>query len=291
MLEVTCQKCGKLFKTEPNRIRNGKGKYCSRECAFARIRPKRPANKVKRTCQQCGCEFEVYPGVIRAGDGKYCSRKCYDIARSTRIEVTCQHCGKQFTDNLRTSNTKLRKHCSAECRAKARLMKRERVCEYCNNMFHINPSRSDRFCSHECASNAKRKDGVKCLCQHCGKEFQIRPYEVAEGRGKYCSHECYSLANRGINHKMWKGGKQNYRGLNWKEQKIAALERDGGVCQHCHRTPRKGEKKFAVHHIRPYREFNGDYRAANDISNLITLCQQCHVRAEFGKIPVQRPLL
>jgi predicted HNH restriction endonuclease len=37
-----------------------------------------------------------------------------------------------------------------------------------------------------------------------------------------------------------------------------------------------------VHHIVPFRTFKGDWRKANELSNLITLCRNCHRKAEVS---------
>lgn len=70
---------------------------------------------------------------------------------------------------------------------------------------------------------------------------------------------------------------RKYRGENWAEARSAALARDGHACRSCGAT-----KRLAVHHIRPYREFRGDYAAANKPENLKTLCPSCHAKEEGG---------
>jgi 5-methylcytosine-specific restriction endonuclease McrA len=56
-------------------------------------------------------------------------------------------------------------------------------------------------------------------------------------------------------------------------QKRKARARDDRTCQHC------GAPGSDVHHIRPFRFFT-DYREANELTNLITLCKPCHRRAD-----------
>jgi len=95
------------------------------------------------------------------------------------------------------------------------------------------------------------------------------------------------LEYRGAKNPEWRGGKSDYRGENWTQQRKLAYNRDNGVCQHCGKKPQKGKRKFQVHHIKPFRLFDGDYEAANQLTNLITLCESCHGKAEHGKIAVQ----
>lgn len=35
---------------------------------------------------------------------------------------------------------------------------------------------------------------IKCICEHCGKDFYKNPSQLRGGRGKYCSRECFILS-------------------------------------------------------------------------------------------------
>jgi DEAD/DEAH box helicase domain-containing protein len=104
----------------------------------------------------------------------------------------------------------------------------------------------------------------------------------------------------------------NDYGPNWDEQRNTARARDGYRCRQCG-TPEppsrrgtiapeakrsgggdggEGERPFRqhdVHHLTPFRSFgyvpglNENYRLANDLDNLITLCRACHRRAEAAR--------
>lgn len=67
------------------------------------------------------------------------------------------------------------------------------------------------------------------------------------------------------------------RGPNWKRQRKAARLRDNNTCQHCGTT----EGRMTVNHIWPFRLFD-DYREANQLSNLMTLCPSCHSKADIA---------
>ncbi|MCP4425367.1 MAG: DEAD/DEAH box helicase [Chloroflexi bacterium] len=77
----------------------------------------------------------------------------------------------------------------------------------------------------------------------------------------------------------------NDYGPNWKSQREKALQRDGRQCRMCGAA----EGMLHVHHVRPFREFNylpgqnDNYREANQLDNLITLCPSCHRQAEAGQ--------
>lgn len=73
----------------------------------------------------------------------------------------------------------------------------------------------------------------------------------------------------------------NYYGTNWDKQRLLALKRDNHRCQTCGATGH--DVTLHVHHIQPFRTFEGDYQTANQLHNLATLCPSCHRRAEEGQ--------
>lgn len=211
------------------------------------------------------------------------------------VECTCEQCGKIFT--LAPSQVKQRsgaRYCSRGCYFSTIRNQVDCVCQQCGNIFTAKPSRIEygggKYCSLRCSNDAKYVQ-IECTCEECGKPFMRSPSLIKQGGGKYCSHQCRGIGTgrtqRGQNNVRWRGGHGDYRGENWYQQRKLAYDRDQGICQHCGKKPRKGQRRNAVHHIRPYREFKGDYIAANQLTNLITLCPQCHPDAEFGKIAVQ----
>lgn len=75
-------------------------------------------------------------------------------------------------------------------------------------------------------------------------------------------------------------------GPNWRQQRVRARGRDGFRCSHCRISEDELGRELDVHHIIPFREFgfipgqNDGYLAANDLTNLVSLCPTCHKRAE-----------
>ncbi|MBI4772463.1 MAG: DUF1998 domain-containing protein [Chloroflexi bacterium] len=84
----------------------------------------------------------------------------------------------------------------------------------------------------------------------------------------------------------------------------AARARDGYHCQQCElpepASPAPGEgrgggRQHHIHHMRPFREFgylpgeNENYKQANALDNLLTLCPSCHARVE-GQIGARSAL-
>ena len=74
-------------------------------------------------------------------------------------------------------------------------------------------------------------------------------------------------------------------GPNWEAQRSRARQRDHCQCRQCGR-PERPDREHDVHHLRPFRTFdyrpgqNENYRTANALPNLITLCTDCHRRVE-----------
>lgn len=66
-----CKVCGIKFETNKARIKNGRGKYCSRQCQFKSMENKRVVN-----CIICKKEFKQKKSLIYKNKKHYCSKKC-----------------------------------------------------------------------------------------------------------------------------------------------------------------------------------------------------------------------
>jgi DEAD/DEAH box helicase domain-containing protein len=76
--------------------------------------------------------------------------------------------------------------------------------------------------------------------------------------------------------RLWSNAPNDY-GPNWAKQRDLARARDGFRCQICG-TP-EGDKAHHVHHKIPFRQFDS-IDQANQLANLITLCNSCHRKVE-----------
>ena len=226
-------------------------------------------------CKRCGKEFQKAYYPCREIP-VYCSPEC----RKDRVVSKCRTCGKAFFTQKSRKGVKY--YCSKECGTIGRKRK-YRPCVFCGKLF--NKSGGKEHCSLKCACEHKKTTRLKKTCQECGKEFIVK--KGATGR-MFCSMKCSGInvgrRQRKENNPNWTGGNKQDRGYNWASQSAKARKRDNYTCQHCGKH-RKGSirdniRALPVHHIVPYKTFNGDWEKANELSNIITLCEACHRRVE-----------
>lgn len=258
---VVCQQCGKEFKTVPARVKDGRGKFCSRKCYELSKR-----RIETRVCPVCGKTYETTPSDKR----QRCSRECFYESRKTLIISKCETCGKEFEHH----KARDARFCSVEChieqqRIEADENKDTRTCPVCGREFRCKPSSPTIHCSLRCASKSRRT-AIKVNCAICGDAIKIKPSQFARSKtGQfYCSRECYAEWRKtlvGEKAYPWKGGKsfEPYcRRFNGKFKK-GIRKRDGYTCAICKLD---GDN---VHHI--------DYDKMNSVPwNCITLCNPCH---------------
>lgn len=224
----------------------------------------------------------------------------------SKARVDCDFCGKLLWTNKYRLKTYQHHFCSRECMGKwyseNRLGEKHphwkggdiiNICEWCGRDYSARRARKDstRFCSRQCAiawradkyngeqhPNWKGGEVIK-ICEICDNKFEVRPYR--EETARFCSVECADIGHsydmRGENHPRWQGGSINYRGGNWKFQRNKARRRDDYKCAIC--GVKENGRQHDVHHIIPFREFENP-KEANKLSNLMTLCQDCHIQAE-----------
>jgi len=222
------------------------------------------------TCRTCGKRFER-PWYPSRNKPVYCSSNCH---KNQRVRLVCQICGKDFRVPPSRSN---QKYCSRACADEAQ-KRPKRHCLQCDQLYRpTNPSNVG-YCSIQCSANARKATRLHKTCEWCSTEFVVKKgYTEA----RFCSLPCANKANAlsGPDNPNWRGGSVRYRGPNWTSQATRARRRDNWTCQHCG-FYHKGRPVLDVHHIVPFREF-ADYREANRLSNLTTLCKSCHHAIEI----------
>src|SRR3989304_1626466 len=148
-------------------------------------------------------------------------------------------------------------------------------CIQCGRAFRVQPTRSQsaKYCSPGCKYRIARQrtpdwpTRTKELkeCQQCGKEFWVRQSQLRIGNGKFCSKKCLSKSQQVFN----ATAPEFYNMAEWKEIRLKVLERDGNRCKTCGFNGRG----LHVHHVE-YKRNGGN----EDMNNLITMCNQCHMR-------------
>jgi len=215
---------------------------------------------------------------------------------------TCPQCGKDFTDFHSNPN---RKYCSNSCRSKASADPSKKTiftCDWCHKTFETWTYRQPRFCSRQCMSEfgahqpkprtPRPENFTQLICEWCSSTYTVHKNLLLTRISRFCSNDCRhaekSVAMRGNDNPNYIGGRQHpNRGQNWLSQRRKAFKRDNGKCQIC----KKDMGRIDVHHIIPYRQFNGDWKTANQPSNLITLCRAHHSLVELHGFPCPQPVI
>jgi len=255
--------------------------------------------KTNTPCEHCGKEMEYFTSTYApSGRKRFCSRRCQMAA--TRAWTVCPYCGKIFWYHLSRPRKFCSKACSNAVNAKANLGIVElppMFCEVCGQEILEDKRAARRFCSQSCfgkwlsrtryGPNHHNYNSVERTCEWCSETFMAPLNEVEKGWARFCSHACkghwQSVFLVGEANPCWRGGREEYYGPDWLNQRRLALNRDGYTCQRCGATGNDLTRALDVHHIRPFREFGLErHIEANDLANLVSLCRSCHFIVEVG---------
>ena len=105
----TCVVCGRDFTVKLYLIKQGFGKFCSKECQFSSYENKR----VVCICKQCGRKLTLHPSAAKKT--KFCSKECADAHKRDYVERICQQCEKKFLLPRWELNKGKGTFCSREC--------------------------------------------------------------------------------------------------------------------------------------------------------------------------------
>lgn len=198
------------------------------------------------------------------------------------ICLNCEQCKSEFkVQNYRKDTARF---CSRSCSGKWGLSVRKMVGQNLTGnklRLGIPPVNKGKPSPYR---GKKVKVYKKFECKHCSKEFEVVPWIERQNKSKsgdrFCTKKCHSdymaINKAGENSPQWVGGKETYRGKSWSVARKLAVVRDKGVCQKCYKIV---GNRISVHHKKPFREFDCHQRA-NRLTNLICLCQPCHMKVE-----------
>lgn len=209
-------------------------------------------------------------------------------------KFVCEQCGEPFE---RLDNREYR-FCSPKCRAiKINISDPEKhsifICGWCGKFFEGWTYRKSKFCSNQCRSEfAARQPKNKPFgyehggkttwrCLQCGKEKRT----FKSRKRTFCSPKCWGKSILGKSRFGYGTAIKNlsYRGENWQSQREKTRKRDKYKCRVC------GIVALDVHHIIKYKLFNGNWEKANELDNLIVLCEAHHNQVEHNSIACPKP--
>jgi len=293
---ITCEWCGTEKERTQSQADRADFNFCGQECHNEWKRDGNMSGEdhpnwhdATFTCEWCGMEKQTTPS--NAEKARFCSPKCKAEWQSEN------HVGE---DNPAWNDSTY-------------------TCEWCGTEEQATPFRAKnaRFCSTECRAEWMAAELVgpahpkykqkEIECVNCGDVDYRTPSQFERAENHFCSLGCRgeyrreSGAMAGENNPRWKGGISRLQGTygpNWSEQREKARKRDNYQCQSCgiaedEYLERRG-RELDVNHIIPRSRFlkdneNVDWESANDVDNLVTLCQSCHL-SKWEGIPL-RPQL
>lgn len=221
-------------------------------------------------CEWCGDEMRVDPHRKERSNYLTCSKECSGKIQSKhysgenhgswnggKVERECETCGDPVKVEKHRANKTEYNYCDEECRKKS-------------NTHHA---------SGEEHPNWDGGNNLVVECEICGTGIKTRECH----NRRFCSRECADIWKEtefsGSGNPYWQGGYKRYYGPSWSEQRNKARKRDGYKCQYCTKAESEFENQHHVHHIIPFRRFD-NHKKANSLSNLVTLCEDCHSKWE-----------
>ena len=228
--------------------------------------------------------------------------------------LICPECEHSF-DISRQEAKRGRRFCSRTCanrfnQPKDPTKRSMFTCDWCNKIFEEWTYRQPRFCSNQCRSEFAARQPrprtrrpanfLSLTCEWCGHTYTIHKNIIENPirETRFCSAECkyaaMSVAYRGKGNPNWTENKteSHYYGPDWPQQCQKARARDNHKCRICTITTQEVGHALPVHQIVPFREFGSEqYKDANCLSNLITLCPVCHPKVERHIIPCPKPII
>jgi hypothetical protein len=238
------------------------------------------------TCM-CGCGKQL-PKTTSNGRARHFWR---GHGTSSKVMVNCAHCGKICYVHQWRIDIFPKVFCSRQCSSKSRIHFVELRCSICDKQIIRKPFRpigKNVYCSLQCLSigrYAAPNTKVSVPCDWCGTILSIFPSKRKIGAHFFCNIQCRKFFITGRNNPSYTtgNGRRPDYGPNWKSQRRKALERDEHHCQYCNSSKLKS-RFLHVHHINKAYVLSKEWEKANALSNLITLCKNCHPLAERGLI-------
>lgn len=188
--------------------------------------------------------------------------------------IRCAGCGHRFRPHRRRG----RIFCSAKCRGFTLRRRLFRPCAGCDAIMvgPLSHMTTKQFCSRQCRHQATQ---ITYRCESCGQLRTVSRHQTAK---RFCGDVCrlawFSKAFVGDASPQWLGGSIVYYGPSWRNARRLTRERDGYCCRECGVSEADLPERLSVAHVVPFRAFGLDrHEEANDLTNLRSLCRQCHL--------------
>lgn len=250
---------------------------------------------ITTNCKGCQKEFTTYrsPAYLEKYKELYCSKACFDVHWAKAELFVCDNCGKDFTAR-RTPDRPNPRYCSMKCHTKHVGSMVDFVCQTCGKVFETQRSHKRKYCSKSCSGKhsyvvGRNPSPIFGDCKQCKKQLNKAQHEDG---GLFCSKQCFYSFRTGLSTEKYNAIingllpndlPTSYRGPNWAKQRNNARHRDKYCCQRCGITESALCRQLDVHHIQPFRTFAlADYKAANALANLVSLCHACHLYIEWS---------
>ncbi len=212
-----------------------------------------------RKCPECNNIFNVSINSKK----KHCSISCNRISRRTTVEHICPWCKNKFV------GYKDRKYCGNVCKGKMQ------------DNIQSGITLKNKYKTGELVIWNK-KERIERNCFYCNKIMKV----IKESKTKFCDEKCMGLNNKGRRPGNYIDGRSKFLspgryGDDWDKIRYVVYLRDYFTCQDCGVIG----KSLDIHHKIPFLESKD-----NSLSNLISLCRKCHMKAE-NKIRKQKIIL
>lgn len=230
--------------------------------------------KITITCKQCGKQIQknVYPSYQSKCTLEFCSPACRNKSRSLK-DIPCPICGTLFKPRNGGVGKPRKKYCSRRCFQISKIGShpkiRTRIPE------HTKQRIIDLYKNHTAKEISEiMKRTISSIRNVLTVNKVILPNKVGYQRRANAARK--RMLDPNINPGYISGNTCRKWGNDWIPQRKMALVRDSYTCQSC------GKYARTVHHIKPRREFDV-ISESNDLNNLITLCNHCHLLIERKK--------
>lgn len=197
-----------------------------------------------------------------------------------RVPVLCEGCGVTFPKEPSAIRGKI--FCSKPCYAawrraniewcRASLGARTGKSGASNPMFkHGRTAKREKFCLR-CGAKFLGKEHSECCSRTCSAKLNKGKILAGPHRDKLLAF--MEGPRSGPDNHNWRGGRSYFPyTIGWNRTLSKSIrDRDGNACVTCRST------KWLVVHHRDLEKTN------HDPSNLITMCQTCHVRLHHNKL-------